>query len=103
MRSECGAVMPRRRRKPYVFDHYVFVRRADDCPTIWLWEIRCKSKPEQRGVSEGGFDSARAAEQAGKLTLAIVREAAASLVAKDSVSPAKKSKTWVKLSGAYLP
>jgi general stress protein YciG len=69
---------PHVRRKPYIFDHYVFVRRCDDCPTIWLWEIRCKSKPDQRSICESGFGSARDAERAGKLALEIVRQAAAS-------------------------
>jgi hypothetical protein len=64
------------RRKPYVFDHYVFVSRRGAHPNQWVWEIRCKSKPDRRSVSQGGFRSAQAAEEAGKVALAIVREAA---------------------------
>jgi hypothetical protein len=64
------------RRKPYVFDHYVFVSRRGDYPNHWVWEIRCKSRPDRRSVSEGGYRSAQAAEEAGRVALAIVREAA---------------------------
>jgi hypothetical protein len=64
------------RRKPYVFDHYVFVSRRGAHPNQWVWEIRCKSKPDRRSVSQGGYRSAQAAEEAGKVALAIVREAA---------------------------
>jgi hypothetical protein len=64
------------RRKPYVFDHYVFVSRRGSHPNHWVWEIRCKSKPDRRSVSQGGYRSAQAAEEAGKVALAIVREAA---------------------------
>jgi hypothetical protein len=63
------------RRKPYVFDHYVFVSRRGAHPNHWAWEIRCKSKPDRRSVSQGGCRSAQAAEEAGKIALAIVREA----------------------------
>ena len=63
------------RRKPYVFYHYVFVSRRGAHPNHWVWEIRCKSKPDRRSVSQGGYRSAQAAEEAGKRALAIVREA----------------------------
>jgi hypothetical protein len=64
------------RRKPYAFDHYVFVSRRGAHPNRWVWEIRCKSKPDRRSVSQSGYRSAQAAEEAGKVALAIVREAA---------------------------
>jgi hypothetical protein len=63
------------RRKAYVFEHYVLVRRSLDCPTLWLWEIRRKSSPDHRSLLDGGFSSARAAERAGNKALELVRQA----------------------------
>jgi hypothetical protein len=61
--------------KVYVFDHYLFTSRRGNPPTPWAWEIRRKSKPGERSVSVGGFQSAKAAEDAGKKVLAQIREA----------------------------
>jgi hypothetical protein len=62
--------------KLYIFDYYLFVSRRGH-PTIhWIWEIRRKSKPDQRFFSADGFRSAKAAEEAGKIVLAEVRKAA---------------------------
>ena len=63
-------------RKPYVFEHFLFVSRRGDLPNPWVWEIRRKSKPTDRSVSANGFRSAKAAEEAGKIVLAAVREVA---------------------------
>jgi hypothetical protein len=61
--------------KLYVFDYYLFVSRRG-LPTVrWIWEIRRKSRPDQRYFSTDGFRSAKAAEEAGKIVLAEVRKA----------------------------
>jgi general stress protein YciG len=62
-------------RKPYVFEHFLFVSRRGDPPNPWSWEIRRKSKPSDKSVSGDGFRSAKGAEEAGKIVLAAVREA----------------------------
>ena len=62
--------------KFYVFDYYVFVSRRGDLPNPWSWELRCKSKPRERYFLAEGFRSAQAAEEAGKIVLLEVREAA---------------------------
>ena len=62
-------------KRIYVFDHFLFTTRRSTPPTPWFWEIRRKSKPGDRSVSAGGFRSAKAAEEAGKIILAEVREA----------------------------
>jgi general stress protein YciG len=63
-------------RKPYIFEHFLFVARRGHPPNPWVWEIRCKTIPSERGISEDGFHSAREAEEAGKIVLTAVREAA---------------------------
>ena len=63
-------------KRIYVFDHFLFTTRRGTAPTPWFWEIRRKSKPGDRSVSAGGFRSAKAAEEAGRIVLAEVREAA---------------------------
>jgi general stress protein YciG len=60
--------------KLYVFDYYLFASRRGHLQ--WIWEIRRKSKPDQRYFSADGFRSAKAAEEAGKIVLAEVRKAA---------------------------
>jgi hypothetical protein len=62
--------------KLYVFDYYLFVSRRGHPMVQWIWEIRRKSKPDQRYFSADGFRSAKAAEEAGKIVLAEVRKAA---------------------------
>jgi hypothetical protein len=59
----------------YVFDHCLFTSRRGNPPTPWYWEIRRKSKPDERSLAGAGFRSAKAAEEAGKIVLAEVREA----------------------------
>jgi hypothetical protein len=54
--------------KLYVFDYYLFASRRGHLQ--WIWEIRRKSKPDQRYFSADGFRSAKAAEEAGKIVLA---------------------------------
>jgi hypothetical protein len=62
--------------KLYVFDYFVFVSRRGIPPNQWAWELRRKSKPSERYFSAEGFRSAQAAEEAGKIVLLEVREAA---------------------------
>ena len=59
----------------YVFDHYLFTSRRGNPPTPWYWEICRKSKPDERSLAGAGFRSAKAAQEAGKIVLAEVREA----------------------------
>jgi hypothetical protein len=61
--------------KLYVFDYYLFVSRRGHPTVKWIWEVRRKSKPDQRYFSTDGFRSAKAAEEAGKIILAEVRKA----------------------------
>jgi hypothetical protein len=61
-------------QKLYVYDHYLFTTRRGSSPSHWAWEIRRKSDPNDRTLSAGGFRSAKAAEEAGKLVLAQIRE-----------------------------
>jgi hypothetical protein len=63
-------------RKPYVFEHFLIVSRRGAPPNPWCWEIRRKSRPTDGGISNDGFRSAKAAEEAGKIALAAVREVA---------------------------
>jgi general stress protein YciG len=62
--------------KGYVFDYYVFASRRGDPPNAWAWELRRKSKPQERYFGAEGFRSAQAAEASGKIILLEVREAA---------------------------
>jgi general stress protein YciG len=61
----------------YMFDYYLFVSRRGDPPNPWAWELRRKSKPNERYFCSEGFRSAQAAEKAGKIVLIEVRKAAA--------------------------
>jgi hypothetical protein len=65
---------PIEKEKAYVFDHYLFTSRRGAPPAPWFWEIRRKSRPEQRSVSNGGFKSAKAAEEAGRIVLMQIRD-----------------------------
>ena len=62
------------KRKAYVFDHYLFTSRRGTPPAPWFWEIRRKSNPDQRSVSGGGFKSAKAAGEAGRIVLMQIRD-----------------------------
>jgi hypothetical protein len=62
------------KKKAYIFDHYLFTSRRGTLPPAWFWEIRRKSDPDQRSVSVGGFKSAKAAEEAGRVVLTQIRE-----------------------------
>jgi len=57
----------------YVFGFYLFTSRRGDPPTPWAWEIRRKSRPDDQLLSEKGFRSAKAAEDAGKVVLEDLR------------------------------
>jgi hypothetical protein len=61
-------------RRVYVFDHYLFTSRRGMPPAAWFWEIRSKSDPDQRTVSAGGFKTAKAAEEAGRVILLQIRD-----------------------------
>jgi hypothetical protein len=60
--------------KTYVFEYYLFTSRRGNPPTPWFWEIRRKSRPNEKGLSQGGFRSAKAAEEVGRAVLVNVRE-----------------------------
>jgi hypothetical protein len=79
--------------KIYVFEYFLCVARRGDALTPWIWEIRSKSKPEGRYFSEQGFRSAKAAEEAGKIVLAEIREATLEVrVAAEAASAAERSR-----------
>jgi hypothetical protein len=61
-------------RKDYVFDHFLFTARRGQHPNAWTWEIRSKSKPDDRIFSASGFRSAKAAQESGKIVLSQIRE-----------------------------
>ena len=61
-------------QKTYIYDHYLFTTRRGSPPNHWAWEIRRKSDPEDRTLSAGGFRSAKAASEAGKVILTQIRE-----------------------------
>ena len=60
----------------YVFGYYLFTSRQGRPPNLWAWEIRRKSKPNEQFLSEKGFRSAKAAEEAASAILEDLREKA---------------------------
>jgi hypothetical protein len=77
LRVKFGRPRPKRSikvKRAYVFAYYLFTSRRGTPPKPWFWEIRSKSNPDQRTVSAGGFKSAKAAEDAGRLILSQIRD-----------------------------
>jgi hypothetical protein len=82
------------RTKPYVFEYFIFVTRRGEYPNHWAWEIRSKNNPDTI-LADGGFKSAKIAEQAGRIVLGELRRRSSSEPAKvpalKTIWPRKKS------------
>jgi hypothetical protein len=49
---------------------YHVVTMSDDCRSAWRWEIKRRSEPMGVKLTDDGYPSQRAAEEAGKRALA---------------------------------
>jgi hypothetical protein len=57
--------------------YYIVSFETDDYPPSWRWELRRRGEPMGVKMTEGGYASRAAAEDAGKKTLASFLEALA--------------------------
>ena len=58
-------------------DYYIVNFGTDECPRSWRWELRRYSEPMGVKITEGGYESRTAAQDAGKIALENFLEALA--------------------------